>query len=80
MINGFDCTKNPLEAKRQAAYVSENVMLYGNFTALQNLEFFGKLSWGAKESPDLAAFAITSWITCSTLLGEMKYLRSLGSK
>jgi|SRR5947209_2364126 len=44
LINGFDCTKNPLEAKRQAAYVSENVMLYGNFTALQNLEFFGKLS------------------------------------
>jgi hypothetical protein len=25
-------------------------------------------------------FAISSWITCSTLFGEMKYLRSLGSK
>jgi len=42
-INGFDCTKNPLEAKRYTAYVSENVTLYGNFTALQNLEFFAKL-------------------------------------
>lgn len=44
MINGIDCTKNPLDAKRHAAYVSENVMLYGNFTARQNLDFFTKLA------------------------------------
>ncbi len=43
-INGFDCTKEPLEAKKYAAYVSENVMLYGNFTARQNLDFFSKLA------------------------------------
>lgn len=44
MINGHDCTKTPLEAKKYAAYVSENVMLYGNFTARQNLDFFTKLA------------------------------------
>jgi ABC-2 type transport system ATP-binding protein len=44
MINGIDCTKNPLDAKKHAAYVSENVMLYGNFTARQNLDFFTKLA------------------------------------
>jgi ABC-2 type transport system ATP-binding protein len=44
VINGHDCTKAPLEAKKYAAYVSENVMLYGNFTARQNLDFFTKLS------------------------------------
>lgn len=44
MLNGIDCTKNPLEAKKYAAYVSENVMLYGNFTARQNLDFFTKLA------------------------------------
>lgn len=44
MINGFDCKKTPIEAKKYAAYVSENVMLYGNFTARQNLDFFTKLS------------------------------------
>src|SRR6266478_3612548 len=44
LINGIDCTKNPVEAKRYAAYIPENVMLYGNFTARQNLEFFTKLS------------------------------------
>ncbi len=43
-INGFDCKKEPLHAKKYAAYVSENVMLYGNFTARQNLDFFTKLS------------------------------------
>ena len=42
-INGIDVTREPLEAKKYASYVSENVMLYGNFTARQNLDFFAKL-------------------------------------
>jgi len=42
-ICGVDTTKDPLEAKKHVAYVSENVMLYGNFTARQNLDFFTKL-------------------------------------
>ena len=42
-INGIDVTKDPLEAKKYVAFVSENVMLYGNFTARQNLEFFAKI-------------------------------------
>ena len=42
-INGIDVTKDPLEAKKSIAFVSENVMLYGNFTARQNLDFFAKL-------------------------------------
>jgi ABC-2 type transport system ATP-binding protein len=32
-----------LKAKRHVSYVSENVQLYGNFTALQNVEFFAKV-------------------------------------
>lgn len=43
LINGTDVTKEPLEAKKYVSYVSENVMLYGNFTARQNLDFFAKL-------------------------------------
>jgi ABC-2 type transport system ATP-binding protein len=42
-INGINCHQNPLDAKKYVAYVSENVMLYGNFTARQNLDFFAKL-------------------------------------
>ena len=50
-ICGVDVTKNPLEAKKHVAYVSENVMLYGNFTARQNLDFFAKLG-GRKDATD----------------------------
>jgi ABC-2 type transport system ATP-binding protein len=42
-IQGIDVTKDPLEAKKHVSFVSENVMLYGNFTARQNLDFFAKL-------------------------------------
>jgi len=49
-INGIDVDRDPLEAKKHVAFVSENVMLYGNFTARQNLDFFAKL--GGK--PDLS--------------------------
>jgi len=42
-ICGIDVAKDPLEAKKHVAYVSENVMLYGNFTARQNLDFFTRL-------------------------------------
>ncbi|MCD6115482.1 ABC transporter ATP-binding protein [bacterium] len=43
LINGIDSAKEPLKAKKYVAYVSENVMLYSNFTARQNLDFFAKL-------------------------------------
>ena len=42
-INGVEVASEPLEAKQSVAYVSENVMLYGNFTARQNLDFFAQL-------------------------------------
>ena len=40
LINGIDVDKDPLEAKKYVSYVSENVMLYGNFTARQNPSTF----------------------------------------
>jgi len=43
LINDIDVNKDPLEAKKYVSYVSENVMLYGNFTARQNLDYFAKL-------------------------------------
>lgn len=42
LINGIDVNRDPLEAKK--AYFGEVVQLYGNFTAIQNLDFFTKLS------------------------------------
>ncbi len=43
-IAGHDVVKKPLDAKKHVAYVSENVQLYGNLSARQNLEFFTRLS------------------------------------
>ena len=43
VIDGIDANADPIEAKKRASYVSENVMLYGNFTARQNLDFFTRL-------------------------------------
>lgn len=43
LINNIDTTQEPLKAKKQVSFLSENVMLYANFTARQNLDFFAKL-------------------------------------
>jgi len=43
-IEGIDVTKEPLKSKDYVSFVSENVMLYGNFTAYQNLDYFAKLA------------------------------------
>ncbi len=43
LIDGIDVVEQPLETKKHVAFVSENVMLYGNFTARQNLDFFARL-------------------------------------
>ena len=43
-IGGIVTHRDPLKAKEKVAFVSENVMLYPNFTALQNIEYFTRLS------------------------------------
>jgi len=47
-INGITTHLEPLKAIKMVAFVSENVMLYENFTALQNLDFFARI--GGKNS------------------------------
>jgi ABC-2 type transport system ATP-binding protein len=42
-INDIDVTREPLLAKRHIAYVSDVVMLYPNFSARQNLDYFARL-------------------------------------
>jgi ABC-2 type transport system ATP-binding protein len=42
-INGICTHKEPLKARAQIAYVSENVMLYPSFSAIQNLDYFTRL-------------------------------------
>ena len=42
-VDGIVTHKEPLKAKEKIAFVSENVMLYPNFTAIQNLDYFTRL-------------------------------------
>ena len=42
-VEGIPTHREPLHAKAKIAYVSENVRLYPNLSALQNLEFFAHL-------------------------------------
>jgi len=43
-IDGFDVVKDNLQVRNLLGYLPENVMLYGDLTARENLQFFGKLS------------------------------------
>ncbi|MFH0988789.1 MAG: ABC transporter ATP-binding protein [bacterium] len=43
LINGIDVKKDPMAAKTHVAFLSDIVMLYPNFTARQNLDFFARL-------------------------------------
>lgn len=43
IVKGIPTHLDPLEAKKHIAFVSENVMLYPNFTAVQNLDYFARL-------------------------------------
>ncbi len=51
-INGIVTHINPLDAKKHVSFVSENVMLYPEFTAIQNLDFFARLGGKTEYSKD----------------------------
>ena len=54
-IAGVTVQDEPLRAKARVAYVAENVELYGELTALQNLEFFTRLGGLRPTAAELAA-------------------------
>ncbi len=43
LVDGIASHEEPLIVKQKLAFVSENVMLYPNFSAVQNLDYFAKL-------------------------------------
>lgn len=52
LVNGVSTHQDPLEIKKHVAFVSENVMLYPNFTAMQNLDYFARLGGHSNYSRD----------------------------
>lgn len=43
-IGGYDVVKDNLKVRNLIGYLPENVSLYGDLTAVENMRFFGKLS------------------------------------
>lgn len=48
LVGGVDVAADPVEAKRQLAYIPETVMLYGGLSGLENLAYFATLALGEK--------------------------------
>ncbi|MCK5126162.1 MAG: ABC transporter ATP-binding protein [candidate division Zixibacteria bacterium] len=51
-IDGIITHKDPLAAKERVSFVSENVMLYGDFTAVQNLDYFSRIGGQSEYTKD----------------------------
>jgi ABC-2 type transport system ATP-binding protein len=47
-IGGTVVAEDPIGTKRRLAYIPETVMLYGNLSALENLEYFATLATGGR--------------------------------
>nr|WP_294900456.1 ABC transporter ATP-binding protein [uncultured Pedobacter sp.] len=44
MVCGYDATSNPIKVKRKVGYMPDSVGFYDNMTALENLEYIGRLN------------------------------------
>lgn len=44
MINGIDCTRNPLKVKRIVGYLSDNMGFYPDMTGRENLRMTGRMN------------------------------------
>jgi ABC-2 type transport system ATP-binding protein len=60
-IGGQVVAQHPLETKKRLAYIPETVMLYGNLSGLENLEYFATLATGARPATEeLVAHLMTA--------------------
>lgn len=50
LVCGINTAAAPLEARQRLAYIPETVMLYGNLTGLENLDYFSTLAGSRRRS------------------------------
>ncbi len=55
-INGVNVVKNPIETKKNLTYIPENLMLYPILSAMENLDYFTKLSGEKFNVDELKSF------------------------
>ncbi len=59
-VNGINVANDPLQARRQLAYLPESVALYPNLTGFENLSFFDRLADGNHTISELEQILIES--------------------
>ena len=57
-INGLDVIKNSIKTKNFLTYIPENLMLYPTLTAVENLDYFCKLSGKKFDKTELKLYLI----------------------
>jgi ABC-2 type transport system ATP-binding protein len=63
-IGGTVVADDPIGTKQRLAYIPETVMLYGNLSALENLEYFATLATGKRPTRhDLLGHLMTAGLT-----------------
>lgn len=55
-INGLDVVKNSIKTKKSITYIPENLMLYPTLTAIENLDYFTKLSGNNFDKAELKLY------------------------
>jgi ABC-2 type transport system ATP-binding protein len=59
LVCGIDSARQPLAARRQLAYIPENVMLYGKLNGIENLSYFNALATGRRLTSEGAMALLT---------------------
>lgn len=57
-IDGLNVVENPMKTKRMLTYIPENLMLYPTLSALENLDYFTKLSGKQFDNKKLKSFLL----------------------
>ncbi len=80
LVCGVNAAERPLEARQRLAYIPETVMLYGNLSGMENLEYFSTLSSGRRrEQGELLALLDEAGLpenaACRRVAGYSKGMR-----
>ncbi len=67
LVGGLDVTRHPLETKKKLAYIPEQVTLYRNLSALENLRFFSRLSGSAEPDDELRGYLLGAGLAPDTV-------------